>query len=223
MSQPLSVYAVDDDHGILMAVLAALGRPANGFHLAGASTSGEGTAELLAEEAVDIFVCDLRLPDADGLDLLAQAKELRPAMRTVLMTGYPSPDLALRAFFAGVDAILYKPFNADELCDALRATLSGQRVLCAAAARHLDEILRAATAEPGNGADSPLAEHELKVLRLPGTGKTAKEVPAPLALTEATVATYRKTAFKKLGVHKLPEALNKLRGGAENGETARRG
>jgi len=43
-----------------------------------------------------------------------------------------------------------------------------------------------------------------------GAGRAAKETAG---LTEATVAIYRKQAFKKLGVHKLPVALNKLHGG----------
>lgn len=226
MSAPLSVYVVEDDSGVMLAVLAALARPACGFHLAGASPTGESAPELVADEAIDIFVCDRRLPNADGLDLIARAKELRPSLRTVLMTGYPSPDLTVRALLAGADAILFKPFNADELCDSLRAALSGQRVLCAEAAQHLGDLLRLNGhdgAPPGTLPEDALTKREAEVLQLLSTGKTAKEVADRLGLTEATVAGYRKDAFKKLSVHKLQEALNKLRGGgAESGETAGR-
>lgn len=58
-------------------------------------------------------------------------------------------------------------------------------------------------------AEALFSAREIEVLRLLGAGRAAKETAG---LTEATVAIYRKQAFKKLGVHKLPVALNKLHG-----------
>lgn len=225
MSELPTVYVVDDDSGVLHAVLAILGRPGTGYHLLGAGPDGLAAPELVADNAIDIFVCDHRLPEAEGVDLLARAKELRPTLRTVLMTGFPSPELSVRAFAAGVDAFLFKPFDGPKLLASLSAACSGHRVFCDEAARHVADFLRQQETLAATGTETLLNERELQVLRLLGSGKTAKEAADLSGLTPDTVATYRKNAFKKLNVHKLQEALNKLRGGggAENGETATRG
>ena len=215
VSEPLTVYVVDDDPGVLQAVLAILARPVNGFELLGASPGGDIAPELVADADVDLFVCDWRLPNADGLDLIARAKELHPPVRTILMTGFPSPELSIRAFAVGVDAMLFKPFNGPQLLATLGAAWAGHRVFCDEAARHVADFLRQQEFLTATGAEALLNAREIEVLRLLGTGKTAKEAADLTGLTEATVATYRKHAFKKLGVHKLPEALNKLRGGGQ--------
>lgn len=225
MSEPLSVYVVDDDPGILQAVLAILGRPAHGFQLLGASPIGDSAPELVADGEVDIFVCDWRLPGADGLDLLVRAKELRPAVRTVLMTGFPSSELSLRAFVGGADALLHKPFHGPELLASLRAACHGQRSFCAEAAGHLAALLRAAAApgQPAPAIADTLAPREAELMRWLSQGKTLKEAADLMAVTEATVATYRKRAYEKLKAHKLNEALTKFRGGRDparvNGRT----
>jgi len=225
VSQLLTVYVVDDDPGVHHAVLAILGRPGSGYQLEGTGPNCFTAPERVAQQDIDIFVCDWRLPDADGLDLIARAKELRPTLRTVLMTGYPSPELSVRAFAAGVDAFLFKPFDGPQLLATLGAARAGHRVFCDEAARHVADFLRQQEFLTATGAEALLNAREIEVLRLLGTGKTAKEAADLTGLTEATVATYRKHAFKKLGVHKLPEALNKLRGGggAESGEMTGRG
>lgn len=208
-----TVYVVDDDAGILHAVLAILGLPGTGYRLEGAAHDGLAAPELVADNATDIFVCDHRLPDADGLDLIARAKELHPPVRTVLMTGYPSAELSVRAFAVGVDAFLFKPFDGPQFLASLRAACAGHRVFCDEAARHVAVFLRQQEVLTAIRGEPLLNAREAEVLRLLGTGKTAKEAADLTGLTEATVATYRKNAFKKLGVHKLPEAMNKLRGG----------
>jgi DNA-binding NarL/FixJ family response regulator len=213
MDAPPRVYVVDDDPGVLRAVLAILGRPGTGYKLEAAGTGGLRAPEAVADNAIDIFVCDHRLPEADGLDLIARAKELHPPVRTVLMTGYPSPELSVRAFALGVDAFLFKPFDGPKLLASLSAARAGHRVFCDEAARHVADFLRQQELLTATSGEPLLNVREIEVLRLLGAGKTAKEAADLAGLTPDTVATYRKHAFKKLGVHKLQEALNKLRGG----------
>jgi DNA-binding NarL/FixJ family response regulator len=212
MDAPVTVYAVDDDFGVLHAVLAVLNQPGTGYKLMGAARDGLAAPELVADNAIDLFVCDYRLPGADGLDLIARAKELHPPVRTVLMTGYPSPELSIRAFAVGVDAFLFKPFDGPQLLASLSAARAGHRVFCNEAAGHVADFLRQQNGLAATSAEPLLHPHEIQVLRLLSSGKTAKEIAIELGLTPDTVATYRRNAYKKLNVHKLPEALNKLRG-----------
>ena len=57
-----------------------------------------------------VVLLDLRLPDADGIDLLPRVKALAPAARIVIMTGYASFPTAVLAIKAGANGYLAKPW-----------------------------------------------------------------------------------------------------------------
>lgn len=215
MSAKQWVYVVEDNPGVMASVLAILDRGLHGFHLLGASTDGEGVEDLFAEHPLAILLTDLRLPGRrDGLDLSVRLKEVSPDTRCVLMTGYPSPEVSLRAMLAGVDALLYKPFGPAELCESLRAAATGQRVWCPLAAAHLADYLRPLQAAPE---ECPLAPQETTLLRLLCENKLLKEAADIMGISVETARTHRKRIYAKYGVHKLGEARDKFLGGG--GET----
>lgn len=204
------MYVVEDDLGVVASYFAASIRRKSGFFLVGTSVGREGNlAETIAAASVDILIADSRHSEADGLELIMQTKEIRPAIRTLLMTGSPSPGITVRALLAGVDAVLFKPFNADELFNCLRATLSGQRVLCIKAARQISDFLRQnafafASATTTNG----LSLQETELLTLLGQGFLLKEAADRMQVSVETARTYRKRIFAKYQVHSTRAALN---------------
>src|SRR5262249_33146910 len=64
-------------------------------------------------------VADLRMPGASGLELVAALKELDPAMRIVVLTGYGSIVSAVEAMRLGAHNYLSKPADADDVLAAL--------------------------------------------------------------------------------------------------------
>ncbi len=214
MKLPLNVYVVNDDNEIVVATISALAEePEWGYCLVGASSGGDKIAELCKEEKIDILVAGWCLGEHDGINIITRAKELRPELRAVLMTGYPSVDVTARALLAGADAILFKPFTGNELRDSLRAAISGQCVLCPAAARYMIDLLRGISLL---GIDPPgevLSPREIQLMKMLSDGKTLKEAAFLLGISEGTAATYRKRVFTKFKAHKLQEALTKWRGG----------
>lgn len=63
----------------------------------------------------DLFLTDLRLPDADGIELLAEFKSAYPLIPVVLMTGYSEVSTAVKAIKNGASDYISKPFNPDEV------------------------------------------------------------------------------------------------------------
>ena len=70
---------------------------------------------LLVRVPADILLCDLGLPDGDGLDLVTKAKALRPKIRTIALTARASQADKELGRQAGFDHYLTKPFNFHEL------------------------------------------------------------------------------------------------------------
>ncbi len=94
-----------------------------------------------AQDWPDLLVCDARLPDGHGLDLVALVRHDAPvAVAALLVTGDTGPDQLARQQRAGV-RVLHKPFGADALRKAAAAALDS--VQADAAPGHLDHGLRA--------------------------------------------------------------------------------
>jgi DNA-binding response OmpR family regulator len=75
--------------------------------------------ELIEKELFDTLITDLDLPGGTGLDLLLTARQFRPCMRSILMTGYGCSAVRKRASELGLAAYLEKPFELAELLSAL--------------------------------------------------------------------------------------------------------
>lgn len=104
---------VVDDH-IEMAETLAEGLVDHGFS-AVAVSSGKRAVELLEQDQVDAMVTDLRMPDMDGLTLLAASQRSRPDRPVIVMTAFGAIDTAIESMRRGAAHYLTKPFKLEEL------------------------------------------------------------------------------------------------------------
>jgi two-component system response regulator AtoC len=84
--------------------------------------SDAASAIVAATEAtppVDVVLLDYRLPDSDGLALLANIQRISPQSAVVLMTAHGTPDVIQGAIELGAYAVLHKPFDMHSLNDIL--------------------------------------------------------------------------------------------------------
>lgn len=107
---------VDDDEVFCDVLGRALER--RGFEVI--SAHGVAEAKVLLNSRVPGFaVIDLRMPDASGLELVTQLGEIKPPVRTVILTSYASITTAVEAIKLGATYYLTKPADADEIVAAL--------------------------------------------------------------------------------------------------------
>jgi two-component system, NtrC family, response regulator PilR len=103
---------VDDEQGMRQLLTIVFGREG---HEVRAAENGRRGLELLREEAADLIVSDVRMPDMGGIELLRAARELLPEVAVVMMTAFATVDTAREAFKLGADDFITKPFDIDEL------------------------------------------------------------------------------------------------------------
>jgi two-component system response regulator HydG len=85
-----------------------------GFN-ASVAESAEHVYRLLDSQNVDVFLLDMKLPGAGGLDALRRIKERRPDTEVIMMTGYATVQSAVLAMKNGAYDYVTKPFSMDEL------------------------------------------------------------------------------------------------------------
>jgi DNA-binding response OmpR family regulator len=82
-------------------------------------TSSCATAEeaviKLQEESFGILITDLQMAGMDGLELIKEARRIYPEISTILVTGFPSDEIGLKAKEEGVNGFFPKPIEWDEL------------------------------------------------------------------------------------------------------------
>lgn len=97
-----------------------------GFEVATAS-SGMEAVERAGERAFDLVISDVRMAGMDGIQTLTQLRERCPTTRAILITGYASPDIPVRAIKLGVDDYLTKPFDDREFLKSVRRSMETAR------------------------------------------------------------------------------------------------
>jgi two-component system response regulator PilR (NtrC family) len=115
-----NVLVVDDEQGMRQLLSLVFGR---GGHQVRAAENGRRALELLREQAADLIVSDVRMPDMGGIELLRGARALLPDVGVVLMTAFATVETAREAFKLGADDFIQKPFDVDELKLIVEKTL----------------------------------------------------------------------------------------------------
>lgn len=106
-----TVLVVDDKANMLTLLAKVLQRDARVLK----ATSGAAAIQLVTENEVDAVVCDLRMPDLDGLAVLDAVRRIRPGAQFVLMTAYGSVPSAIDAMKRGAFDYVTKPFEPEQL------------------------------------------------------------------------------------------------------------
>jgi signal transduction histidine kinase len=120
--ESVKVLVVDDEPGIALLCDRILSRA--GYDVT-SETDPRVAIEHLQHKRVDLLVVDIRMPEVDGFDVISRAQMVQPDIAVMVMTGFGTVEMAIRALRQGVDGLLLKPFNkSEELLQAVRQALT---------------------------------------------------------------------------------------------------
>lgn len=148
-----------------------------------AATAADGLDALSSNP--DLVLCDLDLPDASGLDLLAKirtGKILPVTVPFIFVTAYSQRGHQMQARQLGCDDYVTKPIDFELLLAIIRHRLLGQ------------------TERASQGANYRLTERELQALTWAARGKSSADIAVILRIAERTVNFHMDNAMRKLGV-----------------------
>jgi excisionase family DNA binding protein len=117
-----SVLVVDDDEAFCRLTGCMLERFGCRARLAFGGREG---LHLVGQEAPDVILLDLLMPDMNGLQFLEELRRTHPSLPVVLVTGHPESDLMGQAMLHAPVMLLSKPIRADLLERTVRAVAGG--------------------------------------------------------------------------------------------------
>ena len=116
-----TVYIVDDDKPALHSLTLLL--TTEGYAVR-AHESARTFLETIRQDDSGCVVTDVRMPEIDGLDLLAMMKERRTSMPVIVITGHGTIPLAVTAMKRGAVDFFEKPLDGNALLASIRAALT---------------------------------------------------------------------------------------------------
>ncbi len=119
------ILVVEDDPLMLSALEILL--EDEGYDVTTAS-SGMEAIEKAKGANFDLVVSDVRMAEMDGIETLTNVKQQQPDARSIVITGYASPDIPVQAIKLGVDDYIMKPFDDRQFVASVKRCLESFRL-----------------------------------------------------------------------------------------------
>ncbi|MFI7033340.1 response regulator [Microbispora rosea] len=189
-----------EDQGMMRGALALLLNLEDDIEVVAQVGHGDEVVDTALRTRPDVALLDIEMPGCGGLDSAADLRERLPECAVLILTTFGRPGYLRRAMEAGARGFLVKDGPVEDLADAVRRVLRGERVI--------DPALAAAALSTG---PSPLTDRERDVLATAADGSTISDISARLHLSESTVRNYLSSAIGKTGTRNRIEAARLAR------------
>src|SRR6201996_5429676 len=120
------ILIIDDEVNVAILLSKFLTR--NGFEVSTASNGNSGM-EYLKNEEFDLVLCDFRLEDTDGREMLRKIKTQYPKIGVIIITGYSDIKMAVELIKMGAYDYISKPLYPDEILNTITKAIETRQAL----------------------------------------------------------------------------------------------
>jgi DNA-binding NarL/FixJ family response regulator len=172
-----------------------------------AAVPGADAARMAQEMRPDVVLLDIRMPDVDGLTVLADLRRLSEPPVVAMLTTFDMDEYVATALRCGAAGFLLKDTDPEELPFLVRALADGGTVLSSKVTRTVvDRYLEAGCREPAARIMERLTGRERAVLVLIAEGLSNSEIAARMHLSTGTVKDHVSAILTKLEVSSRVQA-----------------
>jgi two-component system response regulator NreC len=189
---------IADDHELARVGLYRMLASDREIVVVGEASDGEQALELIETTAPDVLLLDILMPRKNGLEAARMLRERVPAGRPyiIMLTTFEDRYYLEQALAIGADGYLSKDVARQELLDAVRAVVNGERVF----SRRVLALLQGSQDSFQQSLPAvSLTKREEEILELVAQGLTSNEIAERLFISPRTVETHRAHLMEKIG------------------------
>jgi two-component system nitrate/nitrite response regulator NarL len=187
-----------DDHLVVRESLHALLTLEVGVEIVGEAANAIDGIELARRLSPDVVVTDLGLGTQSGLDLIAQLRKLKPAIKSIVLSMHNDDAYIRAAFSAGARGYVLKDSCHADLIRAIRAVHAGEVYVCAPVSEAIVFGYLRKSVTPILAGRDCLTERQREIVRLVALGMSSKRIAVQLGVSVKTVAKHRSNLSSKL-------------------------
>lgn len=189
-----TIFVVDDDPSVrasMKLLLESVGFDVKTF------VSAQDFLKSKIRKDLACLILDVRMPGISGLDLQERLVSEKAPLPVIFITGHGTVPMSVRAMKAGAVDFLQKPFEEQDLLDAINRAMSLQR----------EKIAKRDEAAKLQQRIKALTSREYEVFALLVTGMANKEIAYKLGTSERTVKAHRAQVMEKLNAASLADLV----------------
>ncbi|MEO7209366.1 MAG: sigma-54 dependent transcriptional regulator [Chitinophagaceae bacterium] len=189
------ILIIDDDPDLCTLLSKYLGK--NGYNVDIAFSGSKGI-EKIKEARVDLVICDYRLGDREGKDVLIQIKKIDPSIKVLIITGYSDIKTAVDVIKLGAFDYITKPLIPDEVLSVIKSALQSAP----------EAKVQKQPSEKEPGVEIPTGDNEFLVGKSGETRELYKQIQI-VAPTDYSIILYGESGTGKEVMAKTIHALSK--------------
>lgn len=186
---------IADDHLLIAETWATLINMDSDFEVVKVFDNTQTLIEEISEIKPDIAILDININPFSGIEATKMIRRLAPGTKIIGVSMHNQPSFAKKMMRNGAMGYVTKSSNKNEMYDAIRTVMRGEKFICAEIQRNItNQVLM----DDDENKLSRLTEREIEIIKLIKNGSTNKEIAEKLFLSPRTVETHRARILKKL-------------------------
>jgi NarL family two-component system response regulator LiaR len=211
----IRVLVVDDQTVVREGLVSILSFQSD-IKIVGQARDGLEAVAIAKQDKPDVILLDLVMPKQDGLDSISQLREVAPAAKILILTGYADAERVFRAIKAGAIGYMLKDSTWEQLLQAIRDVAQGQSYIDSSIAIKVIQEINTTPLPAQINHALMLTEREHQTLRLIAKGLSNQEIAETLFVHERTIAKYVSNILSKLQLaNRTQAALFAIREGLD--------
>ena len=189
-----------DDHQILLDGLRTMLEAEPDFKIIGTAKNGHEAIPILQQQAVDVLILDLSMPEMDGMETTKYVKKQFPDVKIIILTTNDEGSIITEILKQGATGYMLKNSTQEQLVKGIRLANEGKTVLNNEVTTRMIESIRQKDNAPEKRNIPKITRREKEVLQLIAEEFTAQEIADQLFVSLNTVITHRRNLFVKMEV-----------------------
>jgi DNA-binding NarL/FixJ family response regulator len=191
---------VADDHDLVRMGIVRMLSDVPGFTVVGEAKTGEEAVRLVKEFKPEVVLMDVKMPGIGGLEATKKILTYNGNIKIIAVTSLADDMYPERLMKAGACGYVTKGANFDEMIDAIKTVVAGNRYMSSNVAQQL--ALRSFSgAKAGVSPFEMLSERELQTAILIANGAKVQTIADTFCVSPKTINSYRYRIFEKLNIN----------------------
>ena len=201
----MAQIAIVDDHPIFLDGMAQF-LSSHGHDILFCARSVEEALERMQAGEPDLLILDVSMKSGGGLAILSAIRNSGSTVPVIFMTVHIRPEQTLEAIKLGVDGVVLKDSDPNDLLGCIQQVLNGNKSI---APFVMEQALVHSISAPASEANvlAVLTDRELEIAGLIRAGLRNREIANRCGLTEGTVKVHLHSIFQKLNIKSRSELI----------------